>query len=743
MEASAQSSRLRLLDVNPHLVCYLCGGYYVDATTIVECLHSFCKSCIIRYLENKNFCPICDVQIHKAMPYRNLRPDKALQTIVYKLVPDLYGKEMQRRREFYSKHPEYALHAKAEDRGIELERMIFSPNENISLALQYLEPERSREEWETVSDSSDGSGRGSPAGLPGASVADAGTPLPSQRTRYLLCPAQVTVAVLKKFLRLKFDLTPSHQVEVRYKTEVLTDNLRLMDIAYIYTWKRNTPMELQYRLLEEGWRERVEDCTRPLMQTSKSHMVACAADRTTVTPPASATSDNATLTAEATKEAKSSKIVGVLAPTVANESARNVPTSLHKSENNSQVSGKERQKKRSGCLAVDCAPSREGVIPPATTTPCVSPPRNVQNATTEAGDISASHDLNALFQLAIPQAPAVLKVVAPADTTESASVVLSRSHAPSSTPVASPVPHAREAMKRPRISMGLLASLAMERRPAAPPHAAAVVRKRPASLMAPSDSVKRPHMAPGAPSPLVALPCSPAPPDKNSVHAPARRQSATVSQRPTSFAQPDLHGQMSSMARLVHVGRTALPERKQGFGHGIPHALSSPRTRDGFGALDLSRSRLPPPNISTIAENLARRQLMQQQQHRLPPNSRPPAPPLSPLSALAPFPPTYGPVRSPPGDRAAIDAAVRASAQRPSSLSSSSPSPPASGDGPQPFRSRFDVQAPSYGDWYNEHLLRCYDSFLRAESLASPQGSFFQYAAATAASANESPGGRK
>lgn len=33
------------------------------------------------------------------------RPDKALQDIVYKLVPGLFHSEMKRRQEFYQKHP--------------------------------------------------------------------------------------------------------------------------------------------------------------------------------------------------------------------------------------------------------------------------------------------------------------------------------------------------------------------------------------------------------------------------------------------------------------------------------------------------------------------------------------------------------------------------------------------------------------------------------------------------------------
>ena len=34
-------------DLNPHVVCSLCAGYFVDATTIAECLHTCkCESCL-------------------------------------------------------------------------------------------------------------------------------------------------------------------------------------------------------------------------------------------------------------------------------------------------------------------------------------------------------------------------------------------------------------------------------------------------------------------------------------------------------------------------------------------------------------------------------------------------------------------------------------------------------------------------------------------------------------------------
>ena len=33
---------MKITDLNPHITCVLCQGYLVDATTIIECLHS-CK----------------------------------------------------------------------------------------------------------------------------------------------------------------------------------------------------------------------------------------------------------------------------------------------------------------------------------------------------------------------------------------------------------------------------------------------------------------------------------------------------------------------------------------------------------------------------------------------------------------------------------------------------------------------------------------------------------------------------
>ncbi|KFM56645.1 Polycomb group RING finger protein 1, partial [Stegodyphus mimosarum] len=92
--------RVCIRDLNPQIVCILCAGYFIDATTITECLHTFCKSCIVKYLQTTKYCPMCNVKVHETQPLLNLKIDRTLQDIVYKVVPGLWDNEMKRRQDF-------------------------------------------------------------------------------------------------------------------------------------------------------------------------------------------------------------------------------------------------------------------------------------------------------------------------------------------------------------------------------------------------------------------------------------------------------------------------------------------------------------------------------------------------------------------------------------------------------------------------------------------------------------------
>ena len=50
---------MHLQDLNAHIMCVLCGGYLVDATTIVECLHS-CKFSNTYWIYLAFYCFVCE-----------------------------------------------------------------------------------------------------------------------------------------------------------------------------------------------------------------------------------------------------------------------------------------------------------------------------------------------------------------------------------------------------------------------------------------------------------------------------------------------------------------------------------------------------------------------------------------------------------------------------------------------------------------------------------------------------------
>ena len=136
---SKKSKKATLGDMNEHIICKLCKGYFIDPVTIVECLHSFCKTCIVRHVARSKQCPICDGQIHKTKPLLSMRLDKTLQDIVFKLVPRLYEDEKERRKKFQEEHqPEKPFKAGDDDGE---NRIYFSTDDKFSMSIEYYDPE--------------------------------------------------------------------------------------------------------------------------------------------------------------------------------------------------------------------------------------------------------------------------------------------------------------------------------------------------------------------------------------------------------------------------------------------------------------------------------------------------------------------------------------------------------------------------------------------------------------------------
>ncbi|NXX69240.1 PCGF2 protein, partial [Spizella passerina] len=162
------------------------------------------------------------------------RSDKTLQDIVYKLVPGLFKDEMKRRRDFYSAYPvaEVPLGSQ-EERGevAERDQGVGPEDEIVSLSIEFHQD--CREEQKGAVENGD---------------LDKDKVSKSPGLRFLRCPAAMTVLHLAKFLRNKMDVPSKYRVEVLYEDEPLKEYYTLMDIAYIYPWRRSGPLALKYRV---------------------------------------------------------------------------------------------------------------------------------------------------------------------------------------------------------------------------------------------------------------------------------------------------------------------------------------------------------------------------------------------------------------------------------------------------------------------------------------------------------------
>lgn len=250
--------RPQVASLNAHLTCQLCKGYLVDAMTLIKCLHSFCRSCILKHLETGHTCPVCDLRLSKINMESHLMRDDILQNVVYKAVPGLYQKEMKRRRDFYSSKGNKGDQASLnpEEKG-ELDssssgRVIFSPDEAVSLSLEYKPIVTVKTE-------------------PGAS-GPSGQEFKEPAKRYLNCPAAMTIALLQKFLRMKYSISARYKVDILYMDDVLWSHYMLMDIAYIYSWKRDIPLQLFYRVSENVPKPAAQVASQVEVRTSASSL---------------------------------------------------------------------------------------------------------------------------------------------------------------------------------------------------------------------------------------------------------------------------------------------------------------------------------------------------------------------------------------------------------------------------------------------------------------------------------------
>ncbi|KAH3788145.1 polycomb group RING finger protein 3-like [Dreissena polymorpha] len=217
--------RVKLKKLNPEITCGLCKGYLVEATTITECLHTFCRSCLVKFLLENNTCPRCGDLIHQSHPLNYISHDRTMQDIVYKLVPNLQENERKRQIEFYKKRGIQMPNGDAyEDDKKNMEKPAVPVVENqdyhrldeqVNICLECKEMNT----------------------------------LKSLKRKVLRLSAQATVTHLKKFVSLKvFDTTDRYRdIDILCNEELLGKDHMLKFIIATRVHISNGPLLLHYR----------------------------------------------------------------------------------------------------------------------------------------------------------------------------------------------------------------------------------------------------------------------------------------------------------------------------------------------------------------------------------------------------------------------------------------------------------------------------------------------------------------
>lgn len=240
---------MKVKELNENFICIICNGYLIRPVAITECLHYFCRSCIVKYLETTSEykCPYCETLIHETNPWELLREDKKLEYLIYQLVPGLAQNEKKRRQLFYSRRgmedpdehnvdsnltlsildssskKEEPAQEKPSDAQNETKPKQGIDSSQIGLHLNYIEPE-------------------SPAMSKHEGITFCGLDKP-----YLRTSSNITVAHLKKFLKKKLNHPTKCDVDILCNGELMGRH-HTLEFIYMTRWRyKEGVLKLDYR----------------------------------------------------------------------------------------------------------------------------------------------------------------------------------------------------------------------------------------------------------------------------------------------------------------------------------------------------------------------------------------------------------------------------------------------------------------------------------------------------------------
>ena len=206
--------------INEHFQCGICQGYIIDATTITDCLHSFCKSCIVHFLKTiDRRCPTCNINLKGSLELC-LKSDSFLQRLIYLLIPNLLVNEIERRDRFYfneNLNTELIINNKT----LLNVKLASVQSQNKNSDLNKFEKENQKQPEENTTHSN---------------------------TKYIQCIAQTPVGILSKLIRNKYDIPLDYKIKLTYRGHPLDDTESLIQVFTSFLLNKDDLVQINYEI---------------------------------------------------------------------------------------------------------------------------------------------------------------------------------------------------------------------------------------------------------------------------------------------------------------------------------------------------------------------------------------------------------------------------------------------------------------------------------------------------------------
>ncbi|XP_057597960.1 polycomb group RING finger protein 1 isoform X4 [Hippopotamus amphibius kiboko] len=207
---------------------------------------------------------MCNIKIHETQPLLNLKLDRVMQDIVYKLVPGLQDSEEKRIREFYqSRGLDRVTQPSGEEPALSNLGLPFSSfdhskahyyryDEQLSLCLERLSSGKDKNK--SVLQVRGTEGRTSLRRLTSPWLFPH-TPYsipfpPHPQNKYVRCSVRAEVRHLRRVLCHRLMLNPQH-VQLLFDNEVLPDHMTMKQIWLSRWFGKPSPLLLQYSVKEK------------------------------------------------------------------------------------------------------------------------------------------------------------------------------------------------------------------------------------------------------------------------------------------------------------------------------------------------------------------------------------------------------------------------------------------------------------------------------------------------------------